>query len=124
MKALLLALLLGTSLGLLAQYKPLPFKTDTISIAKAKDHVGMYRTVCGAVSSITLSPTSIEDAYMITLADEGQMTLVVWHSDAAKWDPSLEEWLKVDDRICVQGQITSYSSQPRMEIGNQGQIHK
>lgn len=124
MKAILLTLLLGTSLVSLAQYKPLPFKTDTIAIAKAKDHVGIYRTICGAVSSITVSTTSIEDAYLITVANEGQMTLVVWHSDAAKWDPSLEDWLKVDDRICVQGQITSYGGQPRMEIGNQGQIHK
>lgn len=119
-------LLLGI-MGLLtlqAQYKPLTFSTDTLSLDEVAQHIGAYRVVCGAVSSVSLSPTSIEAVYLIGVGTPAQLHLQVWESDASRWHQTPPAWLPVGTEICVQGQLTTYGRSPRMEIGNQGQIHK
>lgn len=125
MKSIITFGLIVFSLSLFGQHKPLTFKVDTIPMAKVGEHMNSYKVVCGAIESITSTEADIEKVHLIRVGDgEGQVTLVVWYTDALAWDPPFAEWLAVDDNICVQGQISSYAGQPRIEVGNQGQIHK
>lgn len=124
MKKWILSGLLMLPVWVMAQHKAIPFSTDTIAIAEAHEHYNAYKTICGTIKNITSTPTSIETAHIITVAEaKSVMTLVVWASDAGKWDPPLQQWLQPGSAVCVQAQITRYGGQPRMEIGSQGQIH-
>ena len=125
MKELSTYVLVFFSLALFAQHKPLTFKADTIPLTEVAAHMNSYKVVCGSIERISTMEADIEKVHLIRVADgEGRVTLVVWYTDALDWNPPFEEWLAVDDDICVQGQISSYAGQPRIEVGNQGQIHK
>ncbi len=124
MKQVTLLLAIMGLLTLQAQYKPLTFSTDTLSLDEVAQHIGAYRVVCGTVSSVSLSPTSIEAVYLIGVGTPAQIYLQVWESDASRWHQTPPVWLPVGTEICVQGQLTTYGRSTRMEIGNQGQIHR
>ncbi len=125
MKQLSTFLLIICSLALFGQHKSLTFKTDTIALAEVAAHMNSYKVVCGSIERITTTDADIEKVHLIRVGDgEDRVTLVVWYTDALDWDPPFEEWLAVGDKICVQGQISAYGGQPRIEVGNQGQVHK
>lgn len=124
MKAIVLLLATLGFLTLQAQYKPLEFSVDTLSIDEVSKNIGSYKVVCGSVSSVSLSPTSIESVYLIGVGTPAKLYLQVWESDASRWHEQPPKWLPVGTEVCVQGQLTTYGSSPRMEIGNQGQIHR
>lgn len=125
MKTVCTTSLILISLALFGQHKPLTFSADTVSLATVGEHINSYKVVCGAIEAITTTAADIEKVHLIRVGDgEDAITLVVWYTDALDWDPPFDEWLEVGHPICVQGQISSYGGQPRLEVGNQGQIHQ
>ena len=90
-------------------------QTNKITAAKAKDHVGEIRTVCGKVVSTHYASGSKGQPTFLNLDEpypKEVFTILIWGNDRAKF--GTPETKYQDAKVCVTGKITSQREKPEI----------
>ena len=98
-------------------------QAKTITAADAKDHVGERATVCGKVASTHYSSKSKGQPTFLNLDDsypKEVFTIVIWGSDRSRFGEPESKYK--DQRVCVNGRITSYHGEPEIVAGDASQL--
>jgi hypothetical protein len=98
-------------------------QTNKIIAAKAKDHVGEIRTVCGKVVSTHYASGSKGQPTFLNLDErypKEVFTILIWGNDCAKF--GTPETKYKDAKVCVTGKITSHREKPEIIATEPSQI--